>query len=308
MDQDAQQKGHSEEWFGDFRNFWYNHDFLELMARRWKLDSVDSLLDVGCGQCHWSRLLSDFMKPGSQITCVDKDVKWAAHDAFVSDEFSGKSIKMSQSKADVYDLPFSDNSFDVVTCQTLLIHVDDPIRGIREMIRVLKPGGIMICAEPNNISQMLLKDSLTDSDSIEDTLKDIQAALILERGKKKAGMGDNSLGDLLPGLFNEAGLDAIQCFLSDKCNTMVPPYNTPEMKTMATHASNENEFKSVIEDERKFYISHVIDTGWEEIYEDMERRELLCKERELEAMRAGIFHSAGGAVMYLVSGLKPQGT
>ena len=45
-------KGHSEECFGDFRDFWYNRDFLELMAKRWELTSVKLLLYVGCGQCH----------------------------------------------------------------------------------------------------------------------------------------------------------------------------------------------------------------------------------------------------------------
>ena len=305
MDRDSQEKGHSEEWFGDYRNFWYNHDFLELMARRWQLDQVVSLLDVGCGQCHWSRLLSDFLQPGSQITAVDSDEKWAAHDTSVSADFVRKTIRLSRSKGDVYDLPFGDSSFDAVTCQTLLIHLDDPVRGIKEMKRVLKPGGIMICAEPNNLAQVLLKDSLSDSDSIEDILSDVRTALILERGKKNARLGDNSLGDLLPGMFNEAGLAEIQCFLSDKCNTMVPPYSSPEMQTMATHVSSENAFKSAIDQEKKACIRHVLDTGCDEEYEDMERRELFCRERELNGMRAETFHSAGGSLMYLVSGTKP---
>ncbi len=42
-------KGHSEEYFGDFRDYWYNLDFLELMAKRWELENVKTLLDVGCG-------------------------------------------------------------------------------------------------------------------------------------------------------------------------------------------------------------------------------------------------------------------
>ena len=58
-------KGHSEEYFGDFRDFWYNFDFLELMAKRWELGNVRTLLDVGCGQCHWTRLVSAFLDKGS---------------------------------------------------------------------------------------------------------------------------------------------------------------------------------------------------------------------------------------------------
>ncbi len=51
-------KGHSEEYFGDFRDYWYNRDFLELMAKRWELEKVNTLLDVGSGQCHWTRTVS----------------------------------------------------------------------------------------------------------------------------------------------------------------------------------------------------------------------------------------------------------
>ncbi len=55
-------KGHSEEYFGDFWDYWYNLDFLELMAKRWELENVNTLFDVGCGQCHWTRIVSSFLK------------------------------------------------------------------------------------------------------------------------------------------------------------------------------------------------------------------------------------------------------
>ncbi len=42
---------------------------------------------------------------------------------------------------DAHHLPFSDNSFDAVVCETLLEHVPEPARVINEMRRVLRPGG-----------------------------------------------------------------------------------------------------------------------------------------------------------------------
>jgi cyclopropane fatty-acyl-phospholipid synthase-like methyltransferase len=53
---------HSEAYFGDERDFWWNRDFLELMAKRWDLKSVSSALDVGCGVGHWGQLLSHFLR------------------------------------------------------------------------------------------------------------------------------------------------------------------------------------------------------------------------------------------------------
>lgn len=42
---------------------------------------------------------------------------------------------------DIHDLRFDDESFDVVTCISILEHVADPPLAITEMTRVLKPGG-----------------------------------------------------------------------------------------------------------------------------------------------------------------------
>lgn len=46
-------------------------------------------------------------------------------------------------QANVYDLPFEDNTYDVVTGWNLILYLSDPLKAIKEMLRVLKPGGIM---------------------------------------------------------------------------------------------------------------------------------------------------------------------
>jgi 2-polyprenyl-3-methyl-5-hydroxy-6-metoxy-1,4-benzoquinol methylase len=52
------EKPHSADYFGATRDFWWNHDFLELMSARWRLAAVRSVLDVGCGVGHWGRCLA----------------------------------------------------------------------------------------------------------------------------------------------------------------------------------------------------------------------------------------------------------
>ena len=42
---------------------------------------------------------------------------------------------------DIHHMPFADNSLDAVICESVLEHVEDPIRAARELYRVLKPGG-----------------------------------------------------------------------------------------------------------------------------------------------------------------------
>lgn len=44
-------------------------------------------------------------------------------------------------KADIQNLPFEDNSFDVIFCNHVLEHVDDDKKALRELFRIMKPGG-----------------------------------------------------------------------------------------------------------------------------------------------------------------------
>ena len=49
-------------------------------------------------------------------------------------------------KADIQNLPFIDESFDVVIANSMLYHVPDIGRGLREVRRVLKKGGVFYCS------------------------------------------------------------------------------------------------------------------------------------------------------------------
>lgn len=42
---------------------------------------------------------------------------------------------------DIHELPYADNSLDAVICMAVLEHVEEPQKAVREMYRVLKPGG-----------------------------------------------------------------------------------------------------------------------------------------------------------------------
>lgn len=66
-------------------------------------------------------------------------------------------------KMDVHQIPFEDNSFDVVFCNHVLEHVDDDIQACREINRVLKPDGWGIIQSPVYDLEKTLEDkSITD--------------------------------------------------------------------------------------------------------------------------------------------------
>jgi SAM-dependent methyltransferase len=58
-------------------------------------------------------------------------------------------------KADICDLPFDDNSFDVVFCNHVLEHITDDTKAMQELFRVLKKGGFGIFQIPQDISRKI---------------------------------------------------------------------------------------------------------------------------------------------------------
>jgi SAM-dependent methyltransferase len=55
-------------------------------------------------------------------------------------------------KADILDLPFDDNSFDIVFCNHVLEHIEDDKKAMQELYRVLKPKGMGIFQVPQDLS------------------------------------------------------------------------------------------------------------------------------------------------------------
>ncbi|OIQ41331.1 MAG: SAM-dependent methyltransferase [Bacteroidetes bacterium MedPE-SWsnd-G1] len=67
-------------------------------------------------------------------------------------------------KADICDLPFEDNSYDVIFCNHVLEHIPDDTKAMQELFRVLKKGGMAILQIPQDLSRELTfeDDSITD--------------------------------------------------------------------------------------------------------------------------------------------------
>jgi len=67
-------------------------------------------------------------------------------------------------KADICDLPFKDNSYDVILCNHVLEHIPDDTKAMQELYRVLKPGGMAILQIPQDLSRTTTfsDDSITN--------------------------------------------------------------------------------------------------------------------------------------------------
>ena len=56
-------------------------------------------------------------------------------------------------KADICNLPFEENSFDIIFCNHVLEHIEDDKKAMQELYRVLKPGGFGIFQIPQDYSR-----------------------------------------------------------------------------------------------------------------------------------------------------------
>ena len=67
-------------------------------------------------------------------------------------------------KADICDLPFNDNEFDVILCNHVLEHIPDDTKAMQELYRILKPGGFGILQIPQDLNRATTfeDDSITD--------------------------------------------------------------------------------------------------------------------------------------------------
>lgn len=97
------------------------------------------VLDAGCGVGGTSAAL---MARGADVIAVDRD---PARLSAVKNALPDVDIE----QADLEELPFPDNSFDVIVLQDVIEHVAAPSEVLNELARVLTPGGLLYLSTPN---------------------------------------------------------------------------------------------------------------------------------------------------------------
>lgn len=96
------------------------------------------VLDVGAGEGYFSRQLRE---RGYAVEACD----------YLQDIFKAPEIPFH--KADLNEsIPLPDHTYDIVVTIEVLEHIENHVRFIREMLRVLKPGGLLVMSTPNILS------------------------------------------------------------------------------------------------------------------------------------------------------------
>ena len=122
---------------------------------RWKTLSFDLLeagpgavvVDVGCGLGDDVRALALRTAPGGRAIGVDMSASMI--DEARRRSAGGTGAGGEFHVADATSLPLGDGAADGCRCERLLQHVEDPAAVVREMARVVRPGGVVLAAEPD---------------------------------------------------------------------------------------------------------------------------------------------------------------
>ena len=106
-----------------------------------------NVLDVGCGT---GRMVENLKKFGAKVTGLDVSEKMLA---IAKKHFSTTEFVLG----DIEELPFEDESFDMVVATFVIVHLGTLQRAFDEVYRVLKPGGVFLVSNVNQRKAPKLK-------------------------------------------------------------------------------------------------------------------------------------------------------
>ena len=123
------------------------------VMKEMNVKSGSKALDVCCGTADWTISLSKAVGPEGEVTGID---------------FSENMLEVGKRKTkdmhniqlvhgDAMNLPFEDNEFDYVTIGFGLRNVPDYLATLKELNRVLKPGGMIVCLETSQPTMPVFK-------------------------------------------------------------------------------------------------------------------------------------------------------
>jgi len=115
---------------------------LEVVVRFAEPETGDVALDVSTGAGHTAMALAPYV---ARVVATDVTPEMLAVAGRLARERGFQNVDFQE--ADVRALPFPDGTFHIVTCRTAAHHYPDLLGPVREMARVLRPGGRLVVSD-----------------------------------------------------------------------------------------------------------------------------------------------------------------
>jgi len=121
--------------------------FVPWLFEQYRFSDGDSILELGCGNGGQWESQIDRLPDNCCLTLSDYSEGMVGA---VKKKFSGQFRNIDFKQVDIQDIPFGDESFDVVIANHMLYHVPDLDKALLEVRRVLKTGGYFYVATNGN--------------------------------------------------------------------------------------------------------------------------------------------------------------
>ncbi|WP_176611928.1 class I SAM-dependent methyltransferase [Actinomadura sp. WMMB 499] len=119
--------------------------------QRFRVATGDRILDMGCGA---GRHAFELYRRGAHVVAFDQDA-----DELAGVEKMFGAMRLAEEvpagsaaetvRGDALELPFPDDHFDAIVASEVLEHIPDDMRAMRELLRVLRPGGRLAATVPS---------------------------------------------------------------------------------------------------------------------------------------------------------------
>ena len=185
------------------------------------------------------------------------------------------------------------------------MHLADPLVALTEMLRVVKPGGLLLLAEPNNVAQQFAADSVNRELSPNELGRVMSLFTACSRGRAALGRGDDCIGDRLPILLTQLHLEPLSVSQNEKTGVILPPYDAADLSALE---------QAISHSERGFWLWNRSDAkllylagggtqdGFEHDYQAFEKRTMLLKQQVNEQR----YWCNNGSLHYLVAARRPH--
>ena len=192
-----------------------------------------SVLDAGCGPGTITQGLAEIAAPGKVIGC-DLEPGMVAR---ASELAEGKGLdNLSFQQGNILDLPFEDNTFDVVMSCAVTEHLSEPVKAMSELGRVVKKGGVVGITRTDWSASLFAPPCPSAERFIE----------LFQRGFETQGATMFG-GKNLPRMLQEAGLTVDEVVITFS-NAYIPGPGNPMVAGWAQWIENLPLFDRVIEE------------------------------------------------------------
>jgi ubiquinone/menaquinone biosynthesis C-methylase UbiE len=175
------------------------------------------LLDMGCGPGVSTFALADRLSPESELIGIDfaaQMIKRAKHH-HSRDFMEHTNIEFLE--ADARNLPFQDDSFDLATGHSFLYLIPPQLEVLREVVRLLRPGGRLVLMEPSDtacLGRAAARSIPKWGNFLRRPYATMRFAMSMVGWQTAARISGPMSVERFSRLVDEAGLDFVGCFPS----------------------------------------------------------------------------------------------